>query len=50
MYTSRIDWMGCVFEIRRVTPEAALRDRILKIKSLQASNPKPRRSVQIRAE
>ncbi len=49
MYSYRIDWMGRVFWINRPTPEAALRDRILKIRALRASSPKPRRTVEVRA-
>jgi len=49
MYAYRIEWMGRVYTISRVTPEAALRDRLLKIQALMASSPKPPRSVQVRA-
>jgi hypothetical protein len=49
MYSYRIEWMGRVFWINRVTREAALRDRLLKLQALRASSPKPPRTVLVRA-
>ncbi len=48
-YSYRIEWLGRVYTINRPTPEAALRDRILKLRALQESAPKPQRTVQVRA-
>jgi hypothetical protein len=48
MYSYRIEWMGRVFVINRPTREAALRDRLLKIRALRASSPKPKRTVLIK--
>jgi hypothetical protein len=49
MTSLRIDWMGTVYYINRVTPEAARRDRLLKLQALRVSSPKPSRTVQVRA-
>jgi hypothetical protein len=48
MYTRRINWKGRVFEINRVTPEAAFRDYLLMIQSLSETDPK-QRTVLVRA-
>jgi hypothetical protein len=48
-YSYRIEWLGRIYTINRATPEAALRDRILKLRALQESSPKPKRKVQVRA-